>query len=363
MKPSIIHIVQHLKPGGIENFALEFQRAASPFFDVHVISLEKSSLHYSKRNYGKFYDFIHVLDKEPGWQVEIIWKLIKIIKEIKPLYVHTHHIGPLIYGGLAARLSSAGKVIHTEHDAWHLTSFKRRTLQHIFLKLVAPIVVADANFVASQVRKLLPSIKPIVIANGIDENRFKPEKVDKNTLLERANLPTHLTFIGCAARLEPVKSHNILIRALAKLPPNIGLLLAGTGSLLLTLKKLVKELKLEERVFFLGHIQDMSSFYPLLDVFCLSSSNEGLPLSPLEAQACNIPVVLTNVGGCSEAICEYTGKLVKPNNPTDLSQALLHTLREKTTISPRVFIKKERSINSMIRQYISLTQADLRGKL
>jgi len=363
MKPSIIHIVQHLKPGGIENFALEFQRAAAPFFDVHVISLEKSSLHYSKRNYGKFYKFIHVLDKEPGWQIKTLLQLTKIIKEINPLYVHTHHIGPLIYGGIAARLSSVAKVIHTEHDAWHLTSVKRRTVQQIFLKLVAPIFVADASFVARQVRKLLPSIKPIVITNGIDENKFKPTKIEKNILLEQANLPTHLTFIGCAARLEPVKSHDTLIHALAKLPPNIGLLLAGTGSLHLALKQLVKELKLEERVFFLGHIEDMSSFYPLLDVFCLSSSNEGLPLSPLEAQACNIPVVLTNVGGCREAICENTGKLVKPNDSTDLSQALLHTLKEKRTLSPRVFIKNERSINSMIRQYISLTQTDLRSKL
>jgi len=363
MKPSIIHVVQHLKPGGIENFALEFQRAAAPFFDVHVISLEKCSLHYSKINDGQFYDFIHVLDKEPGWQIKTLLKLTKIIKEINPLYVHTHHIGPLIYGGLAARLSSVENIIHTEHDAWHLTNFKRRTLQQIFLKLVAPIFVADANFVACQVKKLLPSIKPIVITNGIDENKFKPAKIDKTTLLEQANLPTYLTFIGCAARLEPVKSHHVLIHALAKLPPDIGLLLAGTGSLLLELKELVKKLKLDKRVFFLGHIEDMSSFYPLLDVFCLSSSNEGLPLSPLEAQACNIPVVLTDVGGCREAICEYTGKLVKPNDSTDLSQALLRTLKEKRTISPRVFIKNERSINRMIRQYISLTQTDLRGKL
>ena len=44
MKPVIVHVVQHLKPGGIESLALEFQRAAQPLFDVHIISLEKHNV-------------------------------------------------------------------------------------------------------------------------------------------------------------------------------------------------------------------------------------------------------------------------------------------------------------------------------
>jgi glycosyltransferase involved in cell wall biosynthesis len=363
MKPVIVHVVQHLKPGGIECFALEFQRAAQSVFDVHIISLENKQVKNYWTNLHEFKNFIHMLDKKPGWQANIFVQLKAIFEKIKPLYVHTHHIGPLIYGGVAAKLAGINHIIHTEHDAWHLDNAKQRLLQKLALTLIKPIYVADARFVAEQLKILMPLSSPVVIANGVDTNKFKPSNKHKKTLLKKASLPENLKYIGCSARLETVKAHHILIKALKKLPQDVGLLLAGTGSLKYKLEKLVRELKLENRVFFLGHIEDMTKFYPLLDVFCLSSNNEGLPLSPMEAQACGVPAVLTDVGGCKEAVCNQTGRIVEPNNIDMLSAALIETLNQQVNHSPRDFIKKHRSINKMINQYVSLTQSDFRCKL
>jgi len=363
MRPVIVHVVQHLKPGGIESLALEFQRAAQPFFDVHIISLEKHNIKGYWNNIDGFKEFIHTLNKKPGWQVSIFNQLAELFKTINPMYVHTHHIGPLVYGGIAARLAGVKQIIHTEHDAWHLANIKARLLQKIVIALVRPIYVADAKFVAQQVNHLMPPLNPIVITNGIDTNKFKPSTINKRQLLKQAKLPTELKFIGCAARLETVKAHDVLIKALHNLPHDIALLLAGTGSLEQQLKELVVKLNLQQRVFFLGHVDDMTTFYPLLDVFCLSSNNEGLPLSPLEAQACGVPAVLTDVGGCKEAVCSETGIIVEPNNPILLSQALLRSLNQQTNQSPREFVEKQRSMKNMINQYISLTQQSLRSKL
>jgi len=367
MKPVIVHVVQHLKPGGIESFALEFQRAAQPFFDVHIISLEHHNVKGYWNNIDGFKEFIHVLNKKPGWQANIFTQLKEFFEKVNPIYVHTHHIGPLVYGGVAARLANVKNLIHTEHDAWHLANSKVRLLQKVIMRLVRPIYVADARFVAKQINRLMPTLKsslrPVVIINGVDTEKFKPSTISKKRLLKQANLPTELKFIGCAARLESVKAHHVLINALSKLPDDVGLLLAGTGSLQEELSQLVIDLNLQQRVFFLGHVEDMTCFYPLLDVFCLSSSDEGLPLSPLEAQSCGVPAVLTDVGGCKEAICSETGMVVQPNNPTLLAQALSQVLNQKNEHSPRIFIEKQRSIKTMIKQYVSLLQADLRWKL
>ena len=363
MKPVIVHVVQHLKPGGIESFALEFQRAAQPYFDVHIISLEKQNIRNYWNNTDGFKDFIHMLNKKPGWQASIFTQLKHFFEQVNPVYVHTHHIGPLIYGGIAAKLANIKHVIHTEHDAWHLADFKARLLQKIIVKLVKPIYVADANFVAKEVCRLMPLSNPFVIPNGVDTNKYVPATKNKRKLIKKANLPINMRFIGCAARLEVVKSHDVLINALANLPNDVALLLAGTGSLKTKLQQLVAELGLEHRVFFLGHVEDMTSFYQMLDVFCLSSSNEGLPLSPMEAQSCGVPAVLTDVGGCREAVCNKTGIIVTPNNVMQLSLALNKVLSQKNTQSPRAFILNHRSINKMINQYISLTQAELRWKL
>ena len=360
MKPVIVHIVQHLKPGGIESFALEFQRAANPNFEVHIVSLEKQCFTDYWKNIDEVKELIHILDKKPGWQLNIVYKLKNLFEKIKPAYVHTHHIGPLIYGGIAAKLANVKHVVHTEHDAWHLENKKNRFLQRIILNYIKPVYVADANFVAEQVKKFIPSLNPHVIANGIDTNKFIPTIESKKYLLSKMGLPNELKYIGCAARLEAVKGHDVLINALHKLPENIGLLLAGTGSLEDDLKKLVSNLGLEKRVYFLGHVDDMTNFYPLIDVFCLSSHNEGLPLSPLEAQACGIPVVLTDVGGCKEAICNKKGLVVQPNNPILLSQALINLINNKSEFTPRLFIENERSLDNMIKQYLSISKSDIR---
>ncbi len=353
MKPVIVHIVQHLKPGGIETFALEFQRAAQESFDVHIISLEECNItHYWSGPLDRK-SFIHTLNKKPGWQLNTLLKLSSLLKKINPMYVHTHHIGPLIYGGCAARLAKVKNIIHTEHDAWHLANYKQRLLQRFFLNIVRPIYVADAHFVAQQVKKLMPSLAPVVITNGVDVKKFIPRKHNKQELIKQFNLPNNLRYIGCAARLETVKAHDVLIKALYNLPANIGLVLAGTGSLHTQLSELVDKLKLGNRVFFLGHIEDMTTFYASIDVFCLASNNEGLPLSPMEAQACGVPVVLTDVGGCREAICSDTGRVVQPNNPALLSQALINSLNSKSNVSPRAFIEQKRSLEKMIDEYIS----------
>lgn len=363
MKPVIVHVVQHLKPGGIESFALEFQRAAQPHFDVHIISLEKQSIGNYWNNTDGFKDFIHMLNKKPGWQANIFTQLKQFFEQVNPMYVHTHHIGPLIYGGIAAKLAKVNHVIHTEHDAWHLADKKARFLQKLVVSIVKPIYVADAYFVAQEVNRLMPLANPFVIPNGVDTNKFKPATTCKKELIAQAGLPSDMKFIGCAARLEAIKSHDVLIKAIQQLPSNVALLLAGTGSLQAQLQELVCTLGLEQRVFFLGHVENMSSFYSLLDVFCLSSSNEGLPLSPMEAQACGVPAVLTDVGGCKEAVCRKTGLVVQPNNAELLGEALNKVLNQKMRQSPRAFIKNHRSMKKMINQYISLTQAELRWKL
>lgn len=363
MKPAIVHIVQHLKPGGIESFVLEFQNVAAASFDVYIISLEATDFNQYWHSIPANSLLIKTVDKQPGWQANTVLKIAKLLRKIQPIYVHTHHIGPLIYGGLAAKLAGVKQIIHTEHDAWHLAQQKRKLLQYLILSLIKPIFVADAQFVADQIQALMPSIKPVVIENGIDVNKFQPNSVDKNQLKKAINVPTQLRYVGCAARLEEVKAHDILINAIARLPADVGLLLAGTGSLQDKLMSLVNKLNLQHRVFFLGHVANMADFYPLLDVFCLSSSNEGLPLSPIEAQACNIPVVLTDVGGCREALCDKTGILVQPNDPIVLSKAIYRCLHANSQNSPRDFVINERSIHSMIKQYLSLVSHDMRDTL
>ena len=118
----VCQVVQHLRPGGIETLVLELARLAPPGQTTDILSLEGSPERavaawprLAQTGAGlKFFA------KAPGWRIDCLLALTRYLRQVRPRAVHTHHVGPLIYGGLAARLAGVPRIIHTEHDAWHL---------------------------------------------------------------------------------------------------------------------------------------------------------------------------------------------------------------------------------------------------
>ncbi len=120
------------------------------------------------------------------------------------------------------------------------------------------------------------------------------------------------------------------------------------------LRQRTRELGIAKRVHFLGQVDVMPEFYQALDVCCLPSYAEGLPLSLLEAQACGIPTVVSDVGGCKNALCPDTGHLVRPGNAMALAAALSASLNGSASRSPRDYVLSTGDIRDMVRDYIGL---------
>lgn len=351
----IIQVVQHLAPGGIETMVLELQRIYQKTDEVIIISLEGRHDSAIKRwppLYGVKCQLIF-FNKQPGVQLKLLLDLIKLFKQLKPDAVHTHHIGPLLYAGMAARMAGVRSIIHTEHDAWHLESSKRRRkLQAWALKRVNPLLVADAQHVAKTLQSFFPQQTTSVIVNGIDTHRFYPAAHISSR--KSLGLPTQKILIGCAARLVKGKGHSYLIQALQVLPANIHLVLAGDGPLRYDLMAQARQLQLVNRVHFLGNLRNMPEFYRSLDLFCLPSEAEGLPLSPLEAQACGVPVLMTDTGGCKEALCHKTGLLVPIKDSQALASGvmkLLSRFSRSDITSPRDYILHNHDLSTVARKY------------
>jgi glycosyltransferase involved in cell wall biosynthesis len=170
-------------------------------------------------------------------------------------------------------------------------------------------------------------------------------------------LPPRVQLIGCSGRLEQVKGQSVLINALSKLPSTIHLVFAGTGTTESLLREQVDKLKLNKRVHFLGRIDNMPLFYQSLDIFCLPSLNEGFPLAPLEAQACNIPAVVTNVGGSRETVCPDSSELIPANDHNSMATALHNMLQKPKDYQPRAFVQQHCDVRLMVKAYASLRDA------
>lgn len=350
----VIQIVQHLRPGGIESLALELVRFSSPQDETLVISLEESREQAvaAWSRLSDCADRLVFLNKAPGWQPCLITQLVRLFRRLRPDVVHTHHVGPLIYGGLAARLARVPRLVHTEHDAWHLEDPRRRRLQRLILALTRPRLVADARHVAEALRNHLRGWEPRVILNGIDTERFTPG--DRDEARRNLGLPRQARLIGCAARLHPVKGHRFLLDALSALPGDVHLALAGAGEEASALERQSRRLGIERRVHFLGRVDEMPTFYRALDAFCLPSLAEGLPLSTLEAQSSGVPVVVTDAGGSPESACPSSGRVVPAGEVGALAEALLSVLDAPTNADPRAFVRARGDVRATSAAYAAV---------
>jgi len=352
----IIHVVQHLAPGGLETLTLDLLRLAKPHDTVLIFSLE-GTREDAIKNWPKLETYsnnIVFLEKAQGVQPAIVATLVKAFIGMKPDVVHTHHIGPLLYAGSAARIAGVPHRIHTEHDAWHLNNAKRRRLQNFALKAAQPMLVADASKVYHQLKGMFSHQDITTIKNGIDCEKFQIGSKQKARTL--FGLPQNTTLIGCAGRLETVKGQDQLIKALALLSSDISLAIAGDGTERQALAALTEQLGLTDRVIFLGLVDNMPAFYQSLDLFCLPSRHEGLPLSTLEAQACGIPTVATDVGATDETLCPATGSLVVRHTITALARELHNATQHlNSATSPRDYILSNFDIRKMVNAYDALS--------
>ncbi len=352
MPGPIIHVVQHLAPGGLEVMALELARAQSATHPTLVLSLEgtaKGAVAAWPR-LAAYRERLVFMGKRPGLDPLLPLRLAALFRRLRPAAVHTHHAGPLLYAGPAARLAGVPRRLHTEHDAWHLAAPRRRRIVRAALRAARPVLVADAPHVAHAAAAALRVVPPRVILNGVDTDRFRP--ADRRVARRTLGLPEEARVVGVAARLEQVKGVDVAIDAMAALPDAI-LAVAGQGSEADALRGRAASLGIADRVRFLGLVEDMPTFFAACDVVCLPSRNEGLPLAALEAQACGIPLVATQVGGVLAACDDASARLVPPENPRALAEAIEVALSAPRG-APRAFVLRAASLASTARAYLDL---------
>jgi glycosyltransferase involved in cell wall biosynthesis len=318
----IAHIVQHLQPGGIETMVVNMANSMKGTVASRVISLQGQSeeLLQNWKRLSSLQTPWMGFAKAKGVTPSLVLQLKNYLQENKIEVVHTHHIGPLLYGGIAARMAGC-RVVHTEHDAWHLESFRRRTLQQAILRLVNPTVIADAKYVASAFEKNTRVRVAKIIPNGVDMSQFRSG--NKGYARAHLGLRQNVFWVGSAGRLEPVKDHKTLLDALVTAPSDVHLVIAGNGS-------------------------------QAIDCFCLPSLKEGYPLAKLEAQACSVPCIVTDTGGSTEALCPLTGIAVPVQRPDLLSNAISKLYHHPAKCDPREHVFEHNHFAHTISKYLGV---------
>jgi len=259
----------------------------------------------------------------------ILFKAVKIISSADIIYANCSRI--FIWSSLVG-------IILRKKTIWHLHNVfvdrKSKLLINLFGKLcVVKKIIAVSNTAGNQFPSLRQKIE--VIYNGVDTDLFKPKG---NQNLEKKNKK----YIGVISDLIPQKGHRTVIEALniVKGTVNVKLLIVGdsrreNNGYKKSLIELVNRLELEKEVNFLGRRKDISNILNMLDLLVVPSSSlfEACPLVILEAFACGVPVIGSNLGGIPEVVEDgKTGRIFTANEKEDLAEKILSILTDQALL-------------------------------
>lgn len=243
---------------------------------------------------------LHAVPKGASFDLRTIARLAKLLRDRRVDVVHTHNPQPLAYGAPAGRLARA-VVVHTKHGV-NPERGRRLWLRRIGGHLVdAYVAVSEATAaVARQNRECLGG-RLHVIPNGVDLDAYRPDAAARREIRAELGIPEEAWLFGTVGRVSREKDHAFLVRAAGPLlGPSCRLAIVGDGAELANVRAEAKAY--EPWVVLPGVRHDIPRLLAAMDAFVLSSRTEGLPLALLEAMACGLPVVATNVGGVSEVV-------------------------------------------------------------
>jgi glycosyltransferase involved in cell wall biosynthesis len=309
-------------------------------------------------------------------------RLARLIRRERPDILHTHTAKAGTVGRVAALLAGRKRppiVVHTFHG--HVLRGYFGPLRSLFFRLLERWLAGRTTIliaVSPQVRDDLvalhvaPPDRFVVIRLGIElDERVAGSRDGRVESRRYLGIPAERFAVGWIGRMTAVKRTDDVLVAFKRLRDSgvdACLCMVGDGPDRPQLERRAHELGIVRDTLFLGYQEDVAPFYAAFDALVLPSSNEGTPVSAIEALAAGRPVVATRVGGVPDVVEEgEDGFLVEPGDTDDLADRLAQLARDpalrermgesgRQRVLPRYAV--ERLVDDVDRLYRSLLSGE-----
>jgi glycosyltransferase involved in cell wall biosynthesis len=356
--PRVLRILNRLAVGGPVLNATYLTRYLAPEFETLLVVGEKEdhekSADYLAQELGISYNTIPGMGRSihPVGDYIAYRKLKKLIRSFRPDIVHTHAAKPGAIGRLAAAAEGVPVVVHTFHGhVFHsyFNSLKSRLFIHAerYLATKSDAIIAISE---QQKKELVQDFRIAaeekfhVIPLGFDLDKFQRRTEEKRAKFRMEfSLDEDTVAFGIIGRLVPVKNHYLFLKACKYVFDNAGkkvkAFIVGDGDMREDLEKMARETGMRystekdavhpHPLVFTSWRNDVDVINAGLDIVCLTSFNEGTPVSLIEAQASKRPIVSTRVGGISDIVVEgRTALLSEVEQQEQFCQNLLRLVEE-----------------------------------
>jgi glycosyltransferase involved in cell wall biosynthesis len=270
-------------------------------------------------------------------------ELWSLFRRLRPDIVHTHNPKPGLYGRVAARAAGVPGVVNTVHGLYASPEDRASRRGVVYALERTASMCSGAELVQNPedlqvlARLGVPTIKLVLLGNGVDLQRFRPPADDETRRHAKAALgvPAEAVVVGMVARLVWQKGFHDLFAAAECLreshPDVVFVVVGGTDPDKADAipPESLADASRRGQLLFAGSREDMENVYPGFDIFVLPSYREGFPRSAMEAAACGLPVIATDIRGCREVVVHGQSGLLTPlQDPLRLASAIEELVRD-----------------------------------
>ena len=354
-KPNILQVIPTLNISGAEQGCFDVANYLTKNgFTSNVVTSSGYRIDQLKKN-GSIVNKIPVHSKNPVTIIFNIFRILKIVEKNNINIIHARSRAPAWSCYFVAKIARI-KFITTFHGTYNFNNKIKKFYNSIMLR--SDYVIAISEFIYNEIKtKYAYSKKNIsVISRGIDIKYLDPSKIDYkkvNNFLKDLNLENNPIKLVLPGRVSGWKGHKIAIEAMTylreKSSKDFVLLLVGpTDNLKLknNLLRKINELKLENRVKFIGPSKEMDLVYSTADiVLSCSTDPEAFGRIPVEAQAMGKVIIASNHGGHRETIINgLSGFLYPPLNPKELANSIIKAISNEIYLDEQYKIKRRQII-------------------
>ena len=257
---------------------------------------------------------VETLDRTGRFDLSTLPRLVASLRADRTdaVLVAHHHRASLALGRLAAMIARVPVNIVAAHDM-DLMSVGGRVLPRWAVRTLGVsdalvlLTASQGEYLRSQEgvgRHVWESVREVVIPNGIEMPEC-PGPAEHARARAALGVTADDVVVGVVGRLSPQKAHHVLFEAVARcLPdvPSLRLVVIGDGELGPMLHRSAEQLGIGHRTTFLGTRRDVPLLLPGLDVSCLSSVHEGVPIALIEAMAAGVPIVASDCGAVRDIV-------------------------------------------------------------
>lgn len=233
--------------------------------------------------------------------VAAFFELFRTLRRLKLDVLHTHNPKTGVMGRIAGRLAGIPVVVNTCHGLW--ARAEDPLLKRLFVYGAEALAIRFSDFElfqnaedAQTLRRFLKKDRWRVVGNGVDLARFRPDPVGRARVRRELGVNDDELLVGTVGRRVREKGLAEYAETAARLADRAKFVWVGPDDATDTAVTVPHQ----EAVQFVGERTDMAAVYSAFDVFALATYREGFSRASMEAAACGVPMVLTDIRGCRE---------------------------------------------------------------